>query len=94
MTWDAHSSVGVAQAVFYAPVFLASIYLLFFKHGKPILPWLALFTFSAVRIAGGIILALFVDHQDDVGYIIAGLVLQGTGVVPLILSTIGMLVVM
>lgn len=92
MTWDAHSSVGVAQAVFYAPAFAAALYLLFFKHGKPILPWLALFVFSATRIAGGIILALFADHQADVSYIIAGLVLQGTGVVPLILSTIGMIV--
>jgi len=44
-----------------------------------------------VRIAGGIVLILFVNNEASVSYTIATLVLQGTGVVPLLLCTIGLL---
>lgn len=48
-------------------------------------------TIRAVRIAGGIVLILFVNNEASVSYTIAALVLQGTGVFPLILCTIGLL---
>lgn len=94
MTWTAHSSVGVAQIVFYVPAFLAAKYLLFFKHGRPILAWFALSTFSAVRIASGVLLILFSNNPTKVGYIVGALVLEGTGLLPLIETTIGLLRIM
>lgn len=48
-------------------------------------------TILKVRIAGGIVLILFVNNEASVSYIIASLVLQGTGVLPLLLCTIGLL---
>ena len=39
-------------------------------------------------------LVLYTQHPDSVGYIIAALVFQGTGVIPLILCTVGLLRIM
>jgi hypothetical protein len=47
MVWNAHASVGVAQAVFYVPAFIAAAYLLFVKHGRPRMAWYALTVFTA-----------------------------------------------
>ena len=94
MTWDAHSFVGLFQSIFYLPALVVAAYLLFFKHGRPRLVWIALTVFCLVRLVGGILLIVFEDHQSSVGWIIVATIFQGTGVIPLILTTVGMLRVM
>ncbi|KAF2100488.1 hypothetical protein NA57DRAFT_74095 [Rhizodiscina lignyota] len=91
MTLNVHSDVGIAQIAFYIPALFATCFLIFHKHGRPRMAWTSLVLFSSVRIAEGAILVVFENHPQSVGYIIAGLVFQGTGVIPLILSTIGLL---
>jgi len=94
MTWEKHSFVGLFQSIFYFPALLAAAYLLFFKHGRPRLVWIALTLFCLVRLAGGILFILFEDHRQSVAWIIVATIFQGTGVVPLILTTVGLLRVM
>ena len=94
MTFNSHSDVGAAQIAFYVSAFLVACVLVFYVHGRPRMAWTCLMLFSAVRIAGGATLIIVANHRDSVGYIIAGLVLEGTGVIPLILSTIGLLRIM
>ncbi|MBE7181942.1 MAG: hypothetical protein INR71_12185 [Terriglobus roseus] len=94
MTWTSHSSVGVAQAIFYVPILLLSFHLLFFRQGPPFFAWRSMLLFSAVRIAGGIVLILVQNNPDSVGLIIAGLILENTGVIPLLLVADGLLTIM
>lgn len=43
---DSRADVGVAQIAFYIPAVLSAVFLLFSKHGKPRMAWIALFVFS------------------------------------------------
>ena len=85
--WIAHSSIGIAQTVFYIPAIIAAALLLFRRrHEKPLIQWVVLQIFSIVRFVSGIVLILYVSHSDQVGYIIAAIVLEGAGVIPLLVS--------
>jgi hypothetical protein len=44
--WNSHSSVGLAQSIFYFPAIFAAALLLFRRHGSPRMPWVALYAFS------------------------------------------------
>lgn len=94
MTWDSRSFVGLFQAIFYFPALLVAAYLLLRKHGRPRMAWISLTIFCAVRIAGGIILIVFENNPNNIGLTIVALIFQGTGVIPLIVSTLGMLRIM
>ena len=43
---NAHAKIGIAQIVFYVPAIAIAVYLLFFRHGRPRMPWILLFVFS------------------------------------------------
>lgn len=94
MTLNARSDVGAAQIAFYIPALLFAYYLIRTKHGFSVLAMRAVALFSAVRIASGAILIVFQNHPRDVDYISAGLALEGSGVIPLVLSTIGFVTLM
>jgi hypothetical protein len=94
MTWNARSYVGLFQSISYVPAVTVATYLLFVKHGRSRHAWFALTLFCAVRIAGGTILIVLQTNQQSVGYTLAAILFQGAGVLPLILSTIGMLKIM
>lgn len=94
MTWDQRSFVGLFQAIFYVPALLVAAYLLFHKHGRPRMPWISLTIFSTVRLAGGIILIVYENNRNSIGLTIVAILFQGTGVIPLIVSSTGMLRIM
>lgn len=94
MTWNSHSYVGLFQSIFYVVAFIGAAALLFRKHGRPRTAWVALTLFCAVRITGGIILIVYEDNVSSVALTIVTIIFQGTGVIPLLLSTIGMLRIM
>jgi hypothetical protein len=85
--WSAHSSIGLCQTIFYIPAIICAALLLFRKrHEKILIQWTVLQIFSIVRFAGGIVLILYVSHSNSVGWIIAAIVLEGAGVIPLLVS--------
>jgi hypothetical protein len=85
--WNSHSSVGLAQTILYIPAIIAAALLLFRRrHEKPLIQWVVLQIFSVVRFAGGIVLIVYVSRSSEVGYIIAAIVLEGAGVIPLLVS--------
>jgi hypothetical protein len=85
--WNSHSSAGLAQTIFYIPAIIAAAFLLFRKRQeRPLIQWVVLQIFSIVRFASGIVLMLYVSHSSEVGYIIAAIILEGAGVIPLLVS--------
>jgi hypothetical protein len=44
-----------------------------------------------VRFIGGIMLIVYVNHSDSVGWIIVSVILEGAGVIPLLLVLVGFL---
>jgi Na+-transporting NADH:ubiquinone oxidoreductase subunit NqrB len=39
---DQHAQASTAEIAFYTPTIFAAVYLLFFRHGSPAMPWLLL----------------------------------------------------
>lgn len=88
---DSHSSLGIAQTIFYAPIVPLVIFLMI-RNGKirPRMAWYPLIPFSLMRLVGGIITILAEKKKDNIGLFIAALVLLNVGVVPLIIADLGL----
>ncbi|POR37946.1 Uncharacterized protein TPAR_01857, partial [Tolypocladium paradoxum] len=88
---DAHTALGVAQIVFYVPMVPLAIYLMV-RNGKirPRMAWWPLIPFSLMRLAGGPIIIALEKNPDNLGLIIAAIVLLNVGVIPLIVADLGL----
>ncbi|RKL51277.1 hypothetical protein BFJ72_g730 [Fusarium proliferatum] len=86
-----HTSVGIAQVVFYALVLPAAVFVLVrnWKHGLRLASY-PLVTFSLARLAGGILTILRQSDPTSIGLIIATTVLLNVGLIPLMISMVGM----
>ncbi|KAF5568822.1 hypothetical protein FPHYL_2629 [Fusarium phyllophilum] len=86
-----HTSVGVAQVVFYALILPIAVFVLIrnWKHGLRLASY-PLVTFSLARLAGGILTILRQSDPTSIGLIIATTVLLNVGLIPLMISMVGM----
>ncbi|KAH7002593.1 hypothetical protein EDB80DRAFT_894600 [Ilyonectria destructans] len=85
-----HTAVAVAQIIFYIPILPISVFVLVRNwKNRPRLAWYPLVTFSIVRLVGGIITIVLESNPSNVGLIIATTVLLNVGIIPLLLSLIG-----
>ncbi|KAF5637778.1 hypothetical protein F52700_4480 [Fusarium sp. NRRL 52700] len=85
-----HTSVGIAQVVFYALVLPVAVFILFrnWNHGLRLASY-PLVTFSLARLAGGILTILRQSDPTSIGLIIATTVLLNVGLIPLMISMVG-----
>ncbi|KAH7258935.1 uncharacterized protein BKA55DRAFT_638588 [Fusarium redolens] len=85
-----HTSVGIAQVVFYALVLPIAVFVLIrnWKHGLRLASY-PLVTFSLARLAGGILTILRQSDPTSLGLIIATTVLLNVGLIPLMISMVG-----
>ncbi|KAF4444207.1 hypothetical protein FACUT_788 [Fusarium acutatum] len=85
-----HTSVGIAQVVFYALVLPVAVFILSrnWKHGLRLASY-PLVTFSLARLAGGILTILRQSDPTSIGLIIATTVLLNVGLIPLMISMVG-----
>ncbi|KLP05063.1 Uncharacterized protein LW94_14140 [Fusarium fujikuroi] len=85
-----HTSVGIAQVVFYALVLPVAVFVLVrnWKHGLRLASY-PLVTFSLARFAGGILTILRQSNPTSIGLIIATTVLLNVGLIPLMISMVG-----
>ncbi|KAL9564518.1 hypothetical protein ACKAV7_010970 [Fusarium commune] len=85
-----HTSVGIAQVVFYALVLPIAVFILIsnWKHGLRLASY-PLVTFSLARLAGGILTILRQSDPTSIGLIIATTVLLNVGLIPLMISMVG-----
>ncbi|KAF4951378.1 hypothetical protein FGADI_7576 [Fusarium gaditjirri] len=85
-----HTSVGIAQVVFYALVLPVAVFVLVrnWKHGLRLASY-PLVTFSLARLAGGILTILRQSDPTSIGLIIATTVLLNVGLIPLMISMVG-----
>ncbi|KAG5746508.1 hypothetical protein H9Q70_010804 [Fusarium xylarioides] len=85
-----HTSVGVAQVVFYALILPIAVFVLIrnWKHGLRLASY-PLVTFSLARLAGGILTILRQSDPTSIGLIIATTVLLNVGLIPLMISMVG-----
>ncbi|KAF5684628.1 hypothetical protein FDENT_6633 [Fusarium denticulatum] len=85
-----HTSVGIAQVVFYALVLPVAVFVLIrnWKHGLRLASY-PLVTFSLARLAGGILTILRQSDPTSIGLIIATTVLLNVGLIPLMISMVG-----
>ncbi|KAH8820643.1 hypothetical protein F5884DRAFT_56988 [Xylogone sp. PMI_703] len=92
---SAYESVAIAQVMFYVPVIPITICILVknWSIGARIsrLSWFTLTILSLVRYIGGILVIVKKSHPDNAGLTIATVVLLNVGLVPLIMSTLGMI---
>ncbi|KND94044.1 hypothetical protein TOPH_00926 [Tolypocladium ophioglossoides CBS 100239] len=88
---DAHTALGIAQIVFYVPMVPLAIYLMV-RNGKirPRMAWWPLIPFSLMRLAGGAIIIALEKDPDNLGLIIAAIILLNVGVIPLIVADLGL----
>ncbi|KAM3476634.1 hypothetical protein MY5147_003139 [Beauveria neobassiana] len=88
---NAHTSVAIAQVVFYAPMVPLVVYL-FSRNGRirPRMAWWPLIPFSLFRLAGGIVTIIAEKQPGNMGLWIAALILLNVGVVPLIVANLGL----
>ncbi|KAH7140879.1 hypothetical protein EDB81DRAFT_799057 [Dactylonectria macrodidyma] len=85
-----HTSVAIAQVIFFVPIVPVAMFILVKNwKNRPRLPWYPLVTFSLLRLAGGIITIIRDSHPTNIGLIIAATVLLNVGIIPLLLSLIG-----
>ncbi|RXG44904.1 hypothetical protein VDGE_03827 [Verticillium dahliae] len=87
-----HAAVGIAQVMFYAPMLPTAIFVLVKNWRQP--PRMALYplvTFCLLRLAGGIISIIRGPQPRDIGLIIADSVLLNVGLIPLLVSLIGIM---
>ncbi|ETS73395.1 hypothetical protein PFICI_15000 [Pestalotiopsis fici W106-1] len=84
---SSHTAVAIAQTVFYAPVLPITVYLLIrnWKAG-PRLAWYPLVLFCLMRLAGGITVIIWSTDVNNLGLIIASIVLLNLGLIPLIVT--------
>ncbi|KAF4445791.1 hypothetical protein F53441_10540 [Fusarium austroafricanum] len=87
---NSHTSVGIAQVVFYVPILPIALFILVrnWSHGLRLASY-PLVTFSAIRLAGGILAILRQSNPTSIGLIIATTVLLNVGVIPLMISMLG-----
>ncbi|KAF5582352.1 hypothetical protein FPANT_8563 [Fusarium pseudoanthophilum] len=87
---NSHTSVGIAQVVFYTLVLPVAIFVLIrnWKHGLRLASY-PLVTFSLARLAGGILTILRQSDPTSIGLIIATTVLLNVGLIPLMISMVG-----
>ncbi|KAK2598012.1 hypothetical protein QQS21_005849 [Conoideocrella luteorostrata] len=91
-----HTSLGIAQTVFYLPMVPLAIWLMI-RNGKirPRMAWWPLIPFTMMRLAGGpVIIALEsmknADGSFETGLLIAAIILLNVGVIPLIVADLGL----
>ncbi|KAF4338222.1 hypothetical protein FBEOM_7887 [Fusarium beomiforme] len=87
---NSHTSVGIAQVVFYALILPIAIFVLVrnWKHGLRLASY-PMVTFSLARLAGGILTIIRQSNPTSIGLIIATTVLLNVGLIPLIISMVG-----
>ncbi|KAF1736021.1 hypothetical protein CRV24_004955 [Beauveria bassiana] len=88
---NAHTSVTIAQIVFYAPMVPLVVHL-FSRNARirPRMAWWPLIPFSLFRLAGGIVTIIAEKQPGNTGLWIAALILLNVGVVPLIVANLGL----
>ncbi|KAL6914827.1 hypothetical protein FSST1_012587 [Fusarium sambucinum] len=85
-----HTSVGIAQVVFYALVLPVAVFIIIrnWKHGLRLASY-PLAIFSLARLAGGILTILRQSDPTSLGLIISTTVLLNVGLIPLMISMVG-----
>ncbi|PMD37684.1 hypothetical protein L207DRAFT_636341 [Hyaloscypha variabilis F] len=92
MGMSAHSGVAIAQTVVYVPIVPLAIFITIRNRSHPlIMAWYPFILFSMMRLAGGpVVLALEHDTTSR-GLIIAALILLNVGLIPLLVTTLGII---
>ena len=90
MAFDSSGYVSVAELVFYTPGLLLA-YLTCSRHGfSRASGWVYTFLLCIVRMAGAICQLVMYSNPSS-GLIAATIILDGIGISPLLLATLGML---
>ncbi|KAI9692672.1 MAG: hypothetical protein M1820_009466 [Bogoriella megaspora] len=87
---DPYTSLGIAIIVFYIPA-VAVTAALVWQHGRPRMAWISLLLFACARLASGCVLVPYTLNPSDRGLLAGVSVTINVGVVPLLLSTIGLI---
>ncbi|KAH8666962.1 hypothetical protein BX600DRAFT_462958 [Xylariales sp. PMI_506] len=86
-----HVSVSIAQTVFYLPMVPLVFYIIIRNWStRARLPWLPMALFCLMRLAGGAVVIAQNYDQTNLGLIISAIVLLNVGVVPLLISMVGL----
>ena len=92
---NAHTSLGIAQVVFYVPIAPLAIYLMVRNWAyRPRMAWWPMVPLSLMRLAGGAITIALEDHSRDIGLYVAAIVLLNVGAIPLIVANLGQVRIM
>lgn len=88
---DPHTSLGIAQIVFYAPMVPLAVHLMT-RNGRirPRMAWWPLIPFTLMRFTGGPVIIAPEKHPGDTSLLIAAIILLNVGVVPLIVADLGL----
>ncbi|KAF9458735.1 hypothetical protein BDZ94DRAFT_1225790 [Collybia nuda] len=92
LSLDVKGKIAAAQIAIYVPVVAFTIILVFRYAFRRDGGWLFLFIFSSIRVAGGaLLIAGEMIQPSNIDLFISSYVLQGAGLGPLLISTIGFL---
>ena len=87
---NAHTSLGIAQVVFYVPILPLAVYLIVRNWAyRPRMAWWPMVPLSLMRLVGGAITIALEDRSGDIGLYIAAIVLLNVGAIPLIVANLG-----
>lgn len=87
---DAHTSLGIAQVVFYVPIVPLAIYLIVRNWAyRPRMAWWPMVPLSLMRLVGGAITIVLEERQKDIGLYVAAIVLLNVGAIPLVVANLG-----
>ncbi|KAK3056265.1 hypothetical protein LTR09_002772 [Extremus antarcticus] len=86
-----HTSLGIAQVVFWAPIVPLAICLMYRNwRYRPRMAWWPMVPLSLMRVAGGgCIIAVESRESFNLGLVIATIVLLNVGAIPLIVNELG-----
>ncbi|GES60360.1 hypothetical protein ATEIFO6365_0002087100 [Aspergillus terreus] len=91
MALSYRNAVAVAEIVFYSPAFLIAG-LLMFRHGwRRTAGWLFVAIFSLIRLIGASMQLATIHDPSNVSLYVGTLILDGIGLSPLLLSSLGLL---
>ncbi|VUC36210.1 unnamed protein product [Clonostachys rosea] len=85
-----HTSLSIAQIVFYVPIVVLAIWLMARNWSKhPRMAWWPMVPLSLIRLAGGPIVIALGNQPSNIGLIVAAIVLLNVGTIPLLVSMSG-----
>ncbi|KAE9364262.1 hypothetical protein N431DRAFT_104402 [Stipitochalara longipes BDJ] len=89
---NAHSGVAIAQTVAYVPIVPLAIFIMIRNRSHPpAMAWYPFILFSMMRLAGGPVVLALQNNDTSIGLVIAALILLNVGLIPLLVTTLGII---